>query len=194
MLVNEIFYSLQGEGHWTGTPMIFIRLSGCNMACDFCDTQHQEGTEMSTMDIINTLNQYPVKTVCITGGEPCIHSLQELLSAFDCYKYATHLETNGTIYQGCLMNVDWLTVSPKKDIKHIPNDILQLADEIKIVISNTIDELLMNAYIWNCNAGTRFFVQPESGREDSTKLCVDWCKENPKWRLSLQIQKLIDIR
>ena len=70
MKVNEIFYSLQGEGRYTGTPAVFVRFSGCNLACDFCDTTHQSGTEMSEDEIIENICRFPAGHVVLTGGEP----------------------------------------------------------------------------------------------------------------------------
>ena len=187
MLINEIFCSLQGEGHWSGTPMVFIRLSGCNLNCSFCDTKHQEGTEMSLMEIIDKVLEYPTERVCITGGEPCIQDLSGLLIAMQDNDIQTHLETNGTIYQECLKGFDWITVSPKGAIQKV----LGIASEIKVVISSYLDLGNARNMYYPGSFGTEFFVQPESCREDMTELCVQFCKANPKWRLSLQTQKLI---
>ena len=79
MKINEIFYSLQGEGHWTGTPAIFIRFAGCNLRCDFCDTNHESGEEYDTEELIKELSQYPAKRVILTGGEPGLQVNDELI-------------------------------------------------------------------------------------------------------------------
>ena len=77
--INEIFYSLQGEGYHTGTPAIFVRFSGCNLKCDFCDTQHEEGKMMTDDEIIAEVKKYPAVTVVLTGGEPSLWIDDELI-------------------------------------------------------------------------------------------------------------------
>lgn len=78
MKVNEIFCSLQGEGRWTGTPAVFLRLSGCNLRCSFCDTAHENGVEMSVADILSAVTRFGVKHIVITGGEPTMQINGEL--------------------------------------------------------------------------------------------------------------------
>ena len=94
--INEIFYSLQGEGYHTGTPAIFVRFSGCNLKCDFCDTQHEEGTMMTDEEIITKVKKYPAVTVVLTGGEPSLWIDDQLIDLLhQAGKYVT-IETNGT--------------------------------------------------------------------------------------------------
>lgn len=94
--INEIFYSLQGEGYHTGTPAIFVRFSGCNLKCDFCDTQHEEGKMMTDDEIIAEVKKYPAVTVVLTGGEPSLWIDDELIDRLhQAGKYVT-IETNGT--------------------------------------------------------------------------------------------------
>ena len=95
--ITEIFYSIQGEGFWVGTPCIFIRLSGCNLSCSWCDTKHEIKKELNESEILEEIKQYPTKMVVITGGEPTQQLLIDLLMGLKMAGYKIHLETNGTI-------------------------------------------------------------------------------------------------
>ena len=140
--VNEIFYSLQGEGFWTGTPMVFVRLSGCNLKCPFCDTEHSSFRELSAEEIVREVRQidgFGCGRVCLTGGEPALQLDDELISALHEGGYALHLETNGTrtIPDG----VDWVTLSPKEDfIGQLGKVVLSEADELKLVFDGSLSE------------------------------------------------------
>lgn len=191
--VNEIFYSLQGEGYWSGTPMVFLRLSGCNLKCSFCDTSHEEGTMMSAEAIVKEIRKVDEgksRRVCITGGEPLLQLDRPLVDAIEEEDYRIHLETNGTRPLPCFIN--WVTVSPKKGARVVihPDDI----NEVKIVFDG-IDSSLLQAwededlrYIQPCDTG-----DPEKNKENTAK-AVEYVKNHPGWRLSLQTHKLIHIR
>ena len=114
MKVNEIFYSLQGEGAHTGTPAVFIRLSGCNLKCPFCDTDFKSYTEMSESEIVAEVNRLSgrCKNVVITGGEPTIVNTEILIDLLHANNYFVMMESNGTKQPP--YNLDWLTVSPKE--------------------------------------------------------------------------------
>src|SRR5262245_56301160 len=128
--INEIFSSLQGEGSCLGQPQTFIRVSGCNLACVWCDqpdTIHEgyvdrQGktwllvfTKMSVADIISTARKWPTRTVCLTGGEPSAHKLGELVGRLHVAGFAVHMESNGTRQPDWLEHVDHLVVSPKRE-------------------------------------------------------------------------------
>lgn len=178
--VNEIFYSLQGEGYHTGTPAVFIRFSGCNLKCSFCDTQHEQGVLMSDEEILREVNRYPAVTVILTGGEPSLWIDREFVDLLhDAGKYVC-IETNGT--RLLPDNLDWVTCSPKQGVKL---GLIRI-DELKVVYQGqelAIYELLPAEY---------FFLQPCSCNNISeTVKCV---MQHPKWRLSLQTHKLINIQ
>lgn len=109
--INEIFYSLQGEGFHVGTPAVFVRFSGCNLKCEFCDTRHEEGVMMSDEEILEQVCQYPCKTVILTGGEPGLWVDEDLVAALHKAGKYVCIETNGT----CVLpeSIDWVTCSPK---------------------------------------------------------------------------------
>ena len=120
--VNEIFLSLQGEGFWTGTPMVFLRFSGCNLRCPFCDTDHSGYREMSAEEIVTEILQTggDCRRVCVTGGEPSLQLDEALVEALHHAGFQVHVETNGTrVLPG---GVDWVTLSPKTDVKGLKGD------------------------------------------------------------------------
>ncbi len=177
--VNEIFYSLQGEGAWTGTPIVFVRFSGCNLACSFCDTAHEAGQEMTDDEIIEAVSQYPSKRICFTGGEPALQLDQALVNALKAKDFILHIETNGTrlLPDG----LDWITVSPKyKEV------VLPRADELKLVYEG------QDPSPWLEYPASSFFLQPCSMQ--NTEEVIEYIKQHPTWRLSLQTHKLLDIR
>lgn len=174
--INEIFYSLQGESYHTGTPAIFVRFSGCNLKCDFCDTQHEEGTMMTDEEIITEVKKYPAVTVVLTGGEPSLWIDDQLIDLLHQAGKYVAIETNGT--HPLPASIDWVTCSPKQGAKLA----IDRMDEVKVVYIS-IFELL---------PAEHFFLQPCSC--NNTALTVDCVMRHPKWRLSLQTHKLIDIR
>lgn len=178
--VNEIFYSLQGEGYYTGTPAVFLRLSGCNRACHFCDTDFAEFTEMTAAQICDSIAQYPSRHLVITGGEPALQVDSDLLRAIKALRFYVQIETNGSL--PVPPEIDWVTCSPKEAPWNIDR-----IDELKIVFDNTdVEEIaaLLPA--------THHFLQPMSG--ENIMQTVGYCLDHPRWRLSLQTHKLIDIR
>lgn len=125
--INEIFYSLQREGYHAGTPAVFVRFSGCNLKCSFCDTRHDEGTMMSDGEIVAEVMKYPACMVVLTGGEPGLWIDAEWVDALHQKGKYVCIETNGT--RGLPENIDWVTCSPKEgtEIK------LKRMDEVKVV-------------------------------------------------------------
>lgn len=178
--INEIFYSVQGEGYYTGTPAVFVRFSGCNLQCDFCDTEHNGNTLMSNEEIVEAVCSYPAVHVVLTGGEPGLQIDPSLVSLLKEAGKFLQIETNGTI--ALPEGIDWVTCSPKTEgdlsVKRI--------DELKVV------------YTGQDISGYRkipakvYMLQPCSC--ENTDEVVEYVKANPGWRLSLQTHKLISIR
>ena len=188
--VNEIFYSLQGEGFWTGTPMVFVRLSGCNLQCPFCDTDHRAGRPMTAEELVQAVRaKGPCKRVCLTGGEPLLQLDRELVDALHRAGYTLHLETNGTrpVPEG----VDWVTLSPKEDFVTGGKVVLERADELKLVLAPGTDPAK-----WAGFPASWHFLQPCAAPDgsDNTAETVAYIQEHPQWRLSLQTHKLLNIR
>jgi 7-carboxy-7-deazaguanine synthase len=188
--INEIFYSLQGEGFWVGTPCIFIRFSGCNLNCSFCDTKHKEYKKYNIIDIFNEIQKYKCKNIVLTGGEPFLQIDELLLTYFKDLDYYIMVESNGTIIKSNIVysSINWLTISPKKKYKE--KNIVK-ANELKVIYSEQNQELtkLYDQTSLNC----KLYLQPCDGL-DNVKETIDFIKENTKWRLSLQTHKLIGIK
>lgn len=177
--VNEIFYSLQGEGVHTGLPAVFVRFSGCNKRCGFCDTDFAAFTLMSAADIVAAVMHYPSDTVILTGGEPALQIDDALVVALHDAGRRIHVETNGSL--PLPFGIDWVTCSPKdRDIR------LHRADEVKVVFTG--DDPQWAAELFD---GAVLSLQPMSCL--NTAATVDYIKSHPWWRLSLQTHKLIDI-
>ena len=177
--INEIFYSLQGEGFWTGTPMIFVRFSGCNLRCSFCDTEHETFTEMTDSEILAQIGAFPIKRVCLTGGEPPLQIDDKLIEILHQAGYFIHIETNGTnlLPKG----IDWITLSPKSE-----QIALEKANELKIVYTE------QNVQKWLSFRADHFFLQARSCQ--NTEQTIQYILANPQWRISIQTHKYLDIR
>lgn len=193
MRVNEIFYSLQGEGFYVGVPSVFIRLSGCNLQCSFCDTTHQSFTDMSESEIADVVAQYPAQHVVITGGEPSLQLTASLIELLHSLGKEVAIETNGTHFLP--ENVDWITLSPKDAFitSASAKVVLKHCNEMKVVFTGND---LPNYDDIACD---HFFLQPcDVGDEGKNKEIVEatiaYCLQHPKWRLSLQTHKLVGIR
>ena len=193
--INEIFHSLQGEGFHSGTPAVFVRFSGCNLRCDFCDTQHQQGTMMSLQAIVNEVNKYPdAPLLVLTGGEPSLFIDEEFIAAL---KTATGkliaIETNGT--RELPQNIDWVTLSPKTAFAGGSAEpcVLTRCDELKVVylgqdLSQYDTILAVHRFLQPC-------YSPDATRcQQQMQACVEAVMSHPQWRLSLQIHRYLGIR
>ena len=192
--INEIFYSLQGEGFHAGTPAVFVRFSGCNLRCSFCDTQHQAGQMMSVQEIVEEVNKYPLAPlVVLTGGEPSLFIDETFLAELK-QKMGKKIaiETNGT--RPLPSNLDWVTLSPKSAFEggDLEPCVLTYCDELKVIYLG--QDLTQYDGI---EAKHRFlqpcFCEDETQRKANMKACVDAVMQNPGWRLSLQIHRVLNI-
>ena len=207
--INEIFYSLKGEGQWTGKPMIFIRLSGCNLTCSFCDTKHQTSTAMTTKEILERIKPFPAKKIVITGGEPMLYDLEELTMALMDNDYMLHLETNGTFPTG--ENFYWVACSPKSPVGTLYPATIQHADEIKFLVGgegwksyidqvmnefNPVGELFVMplAESWKVEHAFHEGVRgPEGLIQSNMQLAIDYCLYHPEFSFCLQVHKVLRI-
>lgn len=189
--INEIFESLQGEGFFTGTPSLFIRFSGCNLKCPFCDTRHQDGRMWALEDLISEVKKSALLHVVLTGGEPGLFVDKPLIEALHgCDKFVC-IETNGT--QALPSEIDWITLSPKIDIFPDISLALQSADELKVVyqgqdLSQYDNIRAPHRYLQPCDSGN-----PEENSKN-IKQTIAMCMAHPTWSLSLQTHKIIGIR
>ena len=189
--INEIFYSLQGEGYFTGTPAVFLRMSGCNLKCPFCDTAHEDYTEMSPVQIAEALRTYPARHVVITGGEPSLQLDQMLVDLLHDEGWFIQIETNGT--NQLPEEIDWVTCSPKPRPTGEITVRLRHIDELKVVYEGQDVESIANSI-----PAMHYFLQPCSSQGypggSNTADTVAYILTHPHWRLSLQTHKLIDIQ
>lgn len=177
--INEIFYSIQGEGFYTGTPAVFVRFAGCNLICRFCDTKHEAYTEMSDEEIVQKVSEYPCSHVILTGGEPSLQTTSSLVNALKRAGKYVSMETNGI--KEVPNEIDWVTVSPKGNYK-----IKARINELKIVFNGDVNlEPHEKAPLAN------MYLQPLSG--ENIQEVIEYVKENPIWKLSLQTHKLVGI-
>ena len=196
MKVNEIFYSLQGEGYYAGTPAVFVRFSGCNLHCPFCDTRHEKGREMSEEEIVAAVLEYPARHVVVTGGEPALQLTASLVDKLHAAGKYVAVETNGTL--PLPENVDWITLSPKSAFVNGAEVVLTRANEIKILFDG-IHDPNEQLSIFNFQLSSFLFLQPiDTGdpvrNAAIQKAAVEYIKEHPRWRLSLQIHKILSIQ
>jgi 7-carboxy-7-deazaguanine synthase len=195
--VVEMFASVQGEGLWVGEPMAFVRLAGCNLSCEFCDTDHSLRFLLHVSDIVAGLSTMARKSelhrVCVTGGEPTIHDLRPLLSELKALGWRVHLETNGT--RGLDINElpDWVTVSPK-----MPPDSDDLrqhwGDELKVPV--TRDTTPEQVRLWTTWGRFRYrFVQPIAGPDfkHNVGAAIALVHSVPGWRVSGQLHKYLGV-
>ncbi|MBR5638428.1 MAG: radical SAM protein [Muribaculaceae bacterium] len=192
--VNEIFYSLQGEGFNTGVASVFIRFSGCNLRCAFCDTEHQSHTMMSLPEIMDEVMKYPdAPLVILTGGEPSLYVDEPMLKALHLTGKKVAIETNGT--RPLPPGIDWVTLSPKFGFPggELAPCLVDRCDELKVVYTG--QDLSQYDFIV---ADHRFiqpcFVPDERQRKMNLQLCVEAVLANPHWRLSLQTHRFLGIR
>lgn len=190
--INEIFYSLQGEGRWTGRAAVFIRFSGCNLRCPFCDTDFHSYSEYTSQQIIEEIRQYPSRFVVLTGGEPTLQVDDEIVAALHAEGLYIAMETNGTHMPP--EGIDWITLSPKDAFVDGGEPVMREVDELKVVFDG---KKAVNRYD-SINAIYRFLQPCDVGVPDLNGRilaeCIEYIKNEPEWQLSLQTHKITNIR
>ncbi len=195
--INEIFYSLQGEGHHSGYPSVFIRFSGCNLKCNFCDTNHEDGVLMTDDDIVRAVRLYQADWVVLTGGEPGLWIDDDFINLL---KKATGkkiaIETNGSVALPC--GIDWVTVSPKGGIGGVDHYAIKVtrADEVKVVdLGQSLDDYFKLPCV---GEKTLMYLQPCYTSDDKTRRLnrlstVRRVLADPRWTLSVQLHRFLNI-
>lgn len=185
----EIFYSIQGEGTFTGTPAVFVRLAGCNLSCDFCDTDYSLKFFASVEDVVSRVRELggDCPMVILTGGEPLAQrETLELVEALRRDGRRVHIESNGTIYTDLPPDV-WLCVSPKE---RVDERMIARANELKLIV----DERVPEEWIARANDRQMLLLQPEGNKPRNVALALQYVKAHPRrLRLSLQTHKLIGV-
>lgn len=208
ILVSEIFFSLNGEGLEIGKPTVFVRLSGCNLECSWCDTRYANDNpkEMSAMEIIKEIKKVNngSDTVLITGGEPLTQDIENLVSLLTEKEYQISIETNGSIYRDILLDFDFISVDVKTPssfnetydldtFKKIVNVIKIKGGQIKAVIADEKDYHFLKKFIEENSFNIPVIIQPCWGRITYKKLCEIYLS-NPinhgDIRILLQIHKI----
>jgi organic radical activating enzyme len=190
----EEFYTIQGEGYHTGKAAYFIRVGGCDVGCHWCDVKESWNAELHPPTLANTIVEHAKKysdTVVITGGEPLMWSMDYLTKKLQQHGIKTHIETSGAYSFSGSWN--WFCLSPKKT-KLPLEEVYKEADELKIIIFNKSDFKFAEEQAAKVGSNCELFLQPEwSKKEKMTELIVDYVMKNPKWKISLQTHKYLNI-
>lgn len=193
--IMEQFYSVQGEGYFSGRPAYFIRIAGCDVGCSWCDVKESwnanEHKVLSIKQIIDLVTSTNTNFVVITGGEPAMYNLEALTKALKEINCFIAIETSG-VYQ-LSGELDWVCFSPKK-FKEPTESIYKLASELKVIVYNRHDIAWAEEHASKLNSNCKLYLQPEwSKHEKMLPLILDYIKEHPKWTLSLQTHKYINV-
>jgi organic radical activating enzyme len=190
----EEFYTIQGEGYHTGTAAYFIRIGGCDVGCHWCDVKESWNAALhpptNTDIIVKNAKKY-ADTVVVTGGEPLTWDMTLLTQKLKENNLKVHIETSGAY--PVTGSWDWFCLSPKKN-KLPVEDAYAIANELKVIIFNKHDFIFAEEQAKKVNKDSILFLQPEwSKKEEMTPLIVDYVMKNPKWRVSLQTHKFLNI-
>jgi 7-carboxy-7-deazaguanine synthase len=191
----EHFFTLQGEGRYTGHASYFLRLGGCDVGCVWCDVKESWDASQHPLVGIDVMVRYAKDAgagiAVITGGEPLMHDLAPLTQALRSNAIRSHIETSGA--HPMSGEFDWICVSPKKFKSPLP-DVLAKADELKVVIYHKSDLDWAESHAAQVDSNCLLYLQPEwSKAAEMTPLIIDHIKSNPRWILSLQTHKYINI-
>jgi organic radical activating enzyme len=191
----EHFYTIQGEGFHQGRAAYFVRLGGCDVGCVWCDVKDSwdasKHPQMEVRDIVGFVQQSGASLAVITGGEPCMHDLAPLIDALHKDSVLVNIETSGS--HPLTGEPDWICVSPKKFKAPLP-ELLAVAHELKVVVFNKSDFAWAEQHAKMVQPGCQLYLQPEW--DNSSKvlpLIIEYVKEHPQWRISLQVHKFMQI-
>tara|TARA_B100001093_G_scaffold425077_1_gene418464 strand:+ start:1499 stop:2131 length:633 start_codon:yes stop_codon:yes gene_type:complete len=190
----EAFYTIQGEGYHMGTAAYFIRVGGCDVGCHWCDVKESWDAKLHPPTAIESIANQAISfsdTIVVTGGEPLMWDMQPLTNLLKDRKLKTHIETSGAYTLSG--EWDWICLSPKK--RKLPlNTIYPKANELKVIVYNKSDFEFAEAQAKNVSKNCILYLQPEwSASEKITPLIVDYVMRHPKWKISLQTHKYLNI-
>ena len=188
--LSEIFFSIQGEGTWSGTPAVFIRLAGCNLSCAFCDTDYATKFLASVDDVVAQVRSIGQNCpmVILTGGEPLAQSYtNDLILALQHDGRRVHIESNGTVFTDLDASV-WLCVSPKE---RVDPRMATRANEVKLIVDKRVPEEHLTLF----SEKSTILLQPEGNKPENVRLALEYALAHPeRFRLSLQTHKMIGVR
>ena len=190
----EAFYTIQGEGYHKGTAAYFIRVGGCDVGCHWCDVKESWDANIhpptSIDDIVSEAKQYS-DTIVVTGGEPLMWDMNPLTKMLKESGVSTHIETSGA-YE-LTGDWDWICLSPKKT-KLPTEEIYAVANELKVIVYNDHDLIFAEEQAAKVNENCVLYLQPEWSKRDTViPLIVDYVMQHPKWKVSLQTHKYLNI-
>ena len=191
----EAFYTIQGEGYHSGKSAFFLRIGGCDVGCHWCDVKESWNADMhpptEIHEMIDQILAYPAKTVVVTGGEPLMWNMQPLTDSLHNMGMSVHIETSGAYPLSGVF--DWICLSPKKN--NPPNEaIIPKANELKVIIYNRNDFKWAEQFARKCSSDCKLYLQPEwSKAKEMIPEIVDYVMSNPKWNISLQSHKYMNI-
>jgi 7-carboxy-7-deazaguanine synthase len=193
--VMESFYTLQGEGFHQGKAAWFIRLGGCDVGCVWCDVKESWDVNKhpvkAVSEILHDARQHAGRIAVITGGEPLLHNLDALTASLRENGFQTHLETSGSSPLSGYW--DWICLSPKKFKFPLP-EVVPFANELKVVIFNKSDFDWAEKFAAQVSPDCKLYLQPEWDKSQTvTPMIIDYIKNNPRWELSLQLHKYINV-
>ena len=191
----EEFYTIQGEGSNTGEAAWFIRVGGCDVGCRWCDVKESWNPALHPLTDTNQIVEHaaaqPAKAVVVTGGEPLMYNMDYLCNELKKREIKTYLETSGAY--PLTGTWDWICLSPKKNMTPI-GDITQKANELKVIIFDESDIAWAEKFADKVHNGCTLLLQPEWSRSKYiTPLIIDYVKQNPKWKISIQAHKFMRI-
>lgn len=193
--VMESFYTIQGEGSYAGTPAYFVRLGGCDVGCHWCDVKESwDASKFSWIHVNNIVDQAKsthAELVVITGGEPFMYDLSALTQTLHANKLTCNVETSGA--HPISGQWDWICFSPKK-FKEPKGAFFERSDELKVVVFNKADLVWAETHAKRMKKNAQLYLQPEWSKEkEITPLIVEYIKNNPKWKISLQTHKYMNV-
>lgn len=191
----EHFYTIQGEGFHQGKPAYFVRLAGCDVGCPWCDVKEswdaEAHPEWSVEKITQEVTATTARICVVTGGEPLMHNLYSLTNHLQTNGVRTHLETSGS--HPLSGNWDWICISPKR-YKLPLDECIKAAHELKVVISHRNDLRFAEEFAAQVTPNCKLYLQPEWDKSDEMiPLIINYVKEYPKWQISLQVHKYMNI-
>ncbi len=193
--IMEAFYTLQGEGFHAGKAAYFIRLGGCDVGCVWCDVKDSweasKHPQLPINQIVSDAKKHDGRLAVITGGEPLMYNLEELTKTLKYEGFLTNIETSGAYPMSGTW--DWVCFSPKK-FKEAHSSIYKEANELKVIVYNKSDFAFAEKYAKLVNKECQLLLQPEWGKQNQMlPMIIDYVKQNPKWRVSLQTHKFMNI-